>query len=997
MMGRVTSATFVGREDELGRLHGALQSGASGTAGTLLIAGEAGVGKTRLVEEFAGRVGDQAQVLSGSCLQLSSGGLPYGPIVDALRGLIRSLDPAELDELLGPAPDDLIRLLPGAMPLRQSEPVSEFAQSRLFELVLRFLDRLGQRRPVVLVLEDLHWADRSSLDLLMFLVRMVRHERLLVVATYRSDELHPQHPLQLALAELDRSRHLESIELTPFGREDLSRLLAGILGRPPSPATVQHIFARSDGNVFLAEELLAAETRSSEPGQELPRRLRGILLARIAVLAEDTRYVLRLTATVGRPTEHQLLAAAAQLSEARLLAATREAVDRQVLHTERDTYGFRHVLLQQAVYGELLPGERVQLHAAVARALADDPRAGALRQTAAELAHHWYVVSDYPRALNASIAAARAAADVCGFAEAHQQYERALSLWDQVSDAHERPGLTLPELRLEAAEAARWTGLADRAVALIREALADMGPRLEPARAGVLLARLAEYQSEAGDSKAALATYEEASRLVADEPASAEKARVLAGHGTELMRQGQYSASRGLCEQAITAARAVAAQAEEGRALNTLGCDLGSLGDPEAGVATLRQALTLSETAGNLDDIYCAYLNLGTVLGRSAGRPDEASQVIRQGLERMRELGLELALPTRMLRGDLAWHLWDLGRWQEAEELASEDLTQGLAAGWALSLRTLLGRLHLARGRLDLAKEQGQTAARMVESLNDSLPHSCFHGYLAELAMSQADYDTARSAVNKALQYLADTEEYVLELSLCCTGLRAAADATERAYDPRAAAVTITDYQAYGEQLLAFARQTLDRFGAHVPEARAQAAGCEAEFTRLQRRPDPGQWLTVAASWDALSRPYEAAYARWRQAEALLATKAPKPAASALREAHRVTIQLGEKPLRQEIERLAQRARIDLTPPKATVNKAASPSAGTQHGLTPREQQVLQHLLEGWSNRQIARALFITEKTASVHVSNIMSKLGAANRSEAAAIAHRLRLLEPNS
>jgi DNA-binding CsgD family transcriptional regulator/tetratricopeptide (TPR) repeat protein len=996
-MTRITSTSFVGRVEELGRLQKGLRSAAAGEPGTLLIAGEAGAGKTRLVQEFAAQVADQAEVLLGSCIPLS-GGLPYGPMVDALRPLARGLDRAELDELLGPTFDDLLRLLPGATPRpprRLAEPVSEFAQARLFELVLRFLDRLGQRRPVVLVVEDAHWADRSTLDLLVFLIHMARQERLLVLATYRSDELHSQHPLRMVLAELDRSWHLEHLKLARFTQAELAALVGTILGHPPPPAMVQRIFTRSEGNAFLAEELLAAEA-SSQPGRSLPRRLQAILLARVAALTTDTRQVLRVAATVGRPIEHQLLATASQLPEERLVAAVREAVDRQLLVADQDAYRFRHVLLLEAVYGEVLPGERRLLHAAVAQALSQNPHPSGLRNTSAELAHHWDVVGDYPRALTASITAARAAAEVYGFSEAHQHYERAVNLWEQVPNAEEQTGLALPELRIEAAECARWAGLPDQAATLLQEAVADMNPRLTPSRAGILHARLAEYQSEAGDSKAALAAYEEASRVVADEPASAEKARVLAGHGTELMRQGQYSASRSLCEQAIAVARAVGARAEEGRALNTLGCDLSGLGDPEAGIATLREALPISEAAGDFDDIYCVYLNLSTVLGLEAGRPLEAAQVTRQGLERMRTLGVELGVPGGMLRGNLAWLLWDLGRWQEAEELVSEELIRGLPAGWGLSLRLLLGRLHLAHGRLDLASEEGETAARMVEPL-DSLSHSCLHAYLAELAMAHADYPTGRSAVTKALDHLADCEDQTPTLRWCRIGLRAAADATARAYDQRAAAGTVRDIHATAEQLLATARQSVTQLGTHLPEINAHAAGCEAEFTRLQRRPDPGRWMALAVSWDALSRPYEVAYARWRQAEALLATKEPKAAASVLCQAHEATIQLGEQPLRQEIERLAQRVRIDLTPPTATVSKAAPLSAATRHGLTPREQEVLQHLMEGRTNRQIARALFISEKTASVHVSNVMSKLGAANRSEAAAIAHRLRLLEPNA
>jgi DNA-binding CsgD family transcriptional regulator len=677
------------------------------------------------------------------------------------------------------------------------------------------------------------------------------------------------------------------------------------------------------------------------------------------------------------------------------LAATREAVDHQVLRIEGDAYGFRHVLLQLAVYGELLPGERVRLHAAVARALSEDPHAGALRQTSAELAHHWSVAGDYPRALIASIAAARAAAEVYGFTEAHQQYERVFTLWDQVSDTPERAGLSLADLRVEAAEAARWAGSPDRAATLLQETLADLEGHLQPARAGLLRARLAECRREAGDSKAALAAYEEASRLVANEPASAQKARVLAGHATELMRQAQYSASRALCEDAIAVARAVGALAEEGRALNTLGGVTSELGDPDAGIAALRQALRLSEAAGSFDDLHRVYHALSEVLRQDAGRPAEGLRVMRRGLERMRELGLEAAMPTDILRGELAWQLWYLGRWRDAQELVSEVLTRELPAVWALEPQLLAGRLHLAQGRFDLAHEQGQTAARMVEQLNDPRSPAFLQRYLADLATWQGDYPTARSAVAKALQHLADTDDHTLAVRLCCTGLRAAADAAQRAHDQRANPSEVADIRAAGQQLLAHARQSLAQLGGNLSDARAHAAACEAEFTRLELRSDPQRWAALAANWDALCRPYEAAYARWRQAEALLTSRAPKPAASVLRQAHQAASELGAGPLRHEIERLARRARIDLQTSSPKSGEAEAAPAG-RLGLTPREQEVLRHLVEGRTNRQIARALFISEKTASVHVSNIMSKLGATNRSEAAAIAHRLRLLEPN-
>jgi DNA-binding CsgD family transcriptional regulator/tetratricopeptide (TPR) repeat protein len=991
MGGRVASPTFVGRVEELSVLEAAQGRAANGEPAVVLVGGEAGVGKTRLMAELTDRCrATGARVLAGGCLPAGGDGLPYAPIVEALRPLPGELGVDAVRQLVGPSWSELARLLP-SLGEPASGPTGPAAQARLFELLLGLLGRLGEQAPLNLVVEDLHWADQSTRDLLAFLVRNLRRERLLLVVTYRSDEPHPDR-LGPYLAELDRSRRVQHLELPRFDRQELAELLRGILGGPPSPETLQRVFYQSEGNAFLAEELIAAG--GTQASGHLSLRLQGLLLARVAGLAEDARQVLQVAATVGRRAGHDLLAAASHLPEPRLLDGIREAVDRQLLITEHDAYEFRHVLLQEAVYGELLPGERRRLHAAVAHALTEDPHVSVLPQTAAELAHHWYAARHYPQALTASIAAARAAAEVYGFTEAHHQYERALTLWGQVPHANQHAGLVLSELRREAAEAARWAGLPDRAVALLEEALADLGGHIEPARAGFLRGRLAECRREAGDSKAALAAYEEASRLVANEPTSAQKARVLAGHATELMRQGHYSASRTLCEQAIAVARAADAVAEEGRALNTLGGILSDLGDPEAGIAALRQALSLGEAAGSFDDLYRVYLNLSGALQQDMGRPAEGLRVMRRGLERMRELGLELAMPTDILRGELAWQLWYLGRWQEAQELVNQVLTRESPAVWALEPQLLAGRLHMARGNFDLAREQGQTAARMVEQLNDPRSPAFLQRYLADLATWQGDYPAARSAVANALQHLADTEDHTLAVRVCCTGLRAAADAAQRAHDQRANPSEVAEIRAAGQQLLAHARQSLAQLGGNLSDARAHAAACEAEFTRLELRSDPQQWAALAANWDALCRPYEAAYARYRQAEALLAARAPRAQVQeTLRPAHAVAVQLGATPLRRELELLAQRGRVRLEAPAEPAVATAEPSSmASSLGLTGREAEVLALVAEGRTNRQIGQALFITPKTASVHVSRILAKLGVAGRGEAAAVAHRLGL-----
>jgi len=423
----LTSPTFVGRTDELARLTQAGQRAAAGTPTAVLVGGEAGVGKTRLVAEVAaGARTAGATVLVGGCVELGGEGVPFAPLIEALRAFVRDLDEPELARILpGQARAELARLLPelgppadpGARATFVGDPGPGSDQGRLFELLLGLLERLGEERPAVLVVEDLHWADRSTRDLLAFLVRNLRHGRLLLVLTYRSDELHRRHPLRPFLAELDRGRRIERLELARFGRAEVAIQLAGIRGTPAPAELAERIHARSGGNAFFVEELAA--TAAAGADGELPPSLRDTLLARIELLSEATQQVLRVAAAAGARVGHDLLAEVAGLPEAELLAGLREAVSAHVLLAEAadETYGFRHALVKEAVYAELLPGERTRLHARFAAALAgrDD---GGQAGLAAELAWHWYAAHDLERALPAAVEAGLAAERAYAFAEA---------------------------------------------------------------------------------------------------------------------------------------------------------------------------------------------------------------------------------------------------------------------------------------------------------------------------------------------------------------------------------------------------------------------------------------------------------------------------------------------------------------------------------------------------------------------------------------------------
>src|SRR5215218_3046158 len=465
---RVSSATFVGRTDELAVLDAALTNLPS----FAFIAGESGVGKTRLVTEFEARATQAgARVLVGRCLELGGTVFPYAPLVDALRPV------APIDELFHET--------------RGDQPVS---QARLFESLLRVLADLGRDAPVALVLEDLHWADPSTRDFLVFLVRSARTERLCLLATYRSDELHRRHPLRPVLAQLERASGVRRIAVERFSRDEVVEQLAGILDAPPDPRLADRLYARAQGNPLYTEELLAA---SSEGLGELPETLRDALVSRFERLPATAQDVVRVAAVVERPMSHALLEAVGGLSTDDLLDGARQAVAHQILVTHPDgTYAFRHALVGEAVYEDLLPGERTTLHAALAEGLERDPSLLGDVPAAtvqAELACHWKGAHDLPRALGASVAAGLAARRVYAFSEALRHLERALELWDRIPDAAELAGMTRCDV-LRAAAAVAGSGFeAGRAVALQREALAEIAGDADPVERARLHAELSGY------------------------------------------------------------------------------------------------------------------------------------------------------------------------------------------------------------------------------------------------------------------------------------------------------------------------------------------------------------------------------------------------------------------------------------------------------------------------------------------------------------------------
>ncbi len=999
---RISSPVFIGRSDELARFHDAIDRARAGSATAFVVAGEAGVGKTRLLAAFADAArNDGVLVLSGGCIDLGDGGVPYAPIVEALRTWVRSATPEERDSILGFGRSELARLVPDlAAPDGESTESGQdglgigSAQGRLFELVLGVFLRLAAQGPLALIVEDIHWSDRSTRDLLAFLIRNVRDAGMILVCTYRSDELHRRHPLHPFLAELGRSDRVERVELRRFDRHELVSQLRAIAGPEVDPVLVDSIHARSDGNPFFAEELLVSARQSG--ATDLPPTLRDVLLARVAGLADATQEVLRIASAAGQRVDPQLVATVTATDRDALYEALREAVTHHVLVPDttagEERYAFRHALLQEAVYDDLLPGERTRLHSAFARTL-DKAREAGDSTRSSELAYHWYAAHDLPRAFEAAMTAAAAAEASYAFPEALVQYERALELWDRVPDATASSALDRVDLLAAAAGVARFNE-PQRSIAHLREALELVDAKADPIRAGLLHERLGRCAWIAGEGALALEAHRTAVRLIPVEPASEARARALAGLAQITMLQRHYGESMGLAEEAIRLARAVGARQIEGHALTTLASDQAQFGEVEAADANMLEALEIARSVDNVDDVGRAYANRVDVL-HVAGRLEEALDFAREAVVVARQLGILEMFGTHCLcnAADL---LYQLGRWEECETAVREAEDIGPTGINVILLREMRGRLAMAHGRFDEAAEHLRVARDFGARTADGQFIAPAHASLAELAIWRRRPADAVKLANDGLAALAHSPDIALG-QLYALGLRALADVAEMARGRRSADEEATVIEA-GLALHAGLHVRHAAVTTDQPLMRQVSATwlglAEAELGRLRGSSDAEAWAAVADGWGTLGRPYPAAYARYREAEAVLADRGDrKRATAALTSVVETTSALGAEPLRREAEALAQRARVSLD--EAEIKVQPEPSEASRLGLTARELEVLALVAAGRTNRQIGESLFISEKTAGVHVSNILGKLGVAGRGEAAAVAHMHGLTEP--
>lgn len=985
MSRRLTSPVLVGRSDPLEQLQAALAGSMAGAPRHLVIGGEAGVGKTRLLaraSELAGEAG--ARVLTGGCVAMGEGGLPFAPYTEIIRGLVAQDGVPAVAAYAGRAAHDLGRLVPALSP-EEAPPAQElWAQTRLYDALLDLFGHLAERTPLVVQLEDLHWADAGTLAATSFMMRAVRSEAISVVATFRSDEMTRRHPLRAWLAEVARDDNVDRIDIEPLDRADLAQLVRNILGEDLSPAELADIHERSDGNPFFVEELLAAR---SEGDEALPTSLRETLMARIDRLPETAQHVISVAGIGGREVEHDALVSVIGRPESEVAQDLRTLVDAGLLVPTRaldgdDAYSFRHALLQESVTDAMLPTEQRRLHVAWAEAIEGHADAASDDSTRlVELAYHWRE-AHAPRALAASIRAGDAAMDSLSFEIALQEYEAVLSLWDEATASQlvDVDHVAVLERTMRAAYLAAQNR---RAVAAGREAIDELGDA-DPERSTEIRIRYARALWTSGDWSAALEAYEEALELAPPEPALV-RIRALGGLAQVYMLHGRFRESRPLCEQAIEQARAAGLRELEGHALNTLGFDLAALGESQAAVEAGDEALRIAIDLGIPDDIGRSYVNRSETQAWF-GYPDRAVEYSLEGIRVADEWGVGNSYGAYIGLGAVSF-AFESGDWEAAANFLDVADRTGAAGQGAYLYRAIYAMEYLACSGQAAADELLRRVLPLIKddarTDNDGLIHM---GGIELHAFAGRDREAAELAVD-GMRHLSGAENQTRLVELARVAAWPVAEVGRRAREAGEAS-EVARWDAFmreleesagdwastavdpGERLRRVVQLDLDEIGAH--RARMEGTAAAESFGSL------------AQAWTELERPFRAAMAhRW---EAQLADEAGDrdTAVAALRAAHGIAARLGAKPLLERLETLARKLRVRV---RDEGPGGGDDGASAPYGLTPRELEVLTLVAAGRTNKQIAGELFISESTAGVHVSNILGKLGVSSRTEAASVA----------
>jgi DNA-binding CsgD family transcriptional regulator len=949
-MGTRSERAVVGRDDELAVFQRVVARATEGQPGVVLVSGDPGIGKSTLLSEAA-RLTKTPRYL-GRCVHVGGDAIPLAPLVDLIRQLQRE--------------DDIGRF-------QSLESLSELAASDggrvgdIFTLALELVGELGAEGPVIIGFDDLHWGDRATWDLFEHLARNLVDERVVLVGVYRADEVLRDPGLRRRTAELSRVSGIERITLTGLDRNAVAVHAAAILGMPPPPSLVDELLRRGAGNPFFTEELVAAHLT----GEAIPALLSELLEADVAGLDLAGRHVLAALATVGRDTDPALLDAVVELDERATESAVRSAIDAQLLVVDAatDAYRVRHPLIGEVAYNAALPTERRRLHRAVATALQAHPRfALTTTDAAGELAFHLDRAGDERAAFEALFAAADAAERIAP-ATCLAHLERIFDLWEQ-NAGPEHDAQLAPRL-WQAADLASATGNNERAVALARLAM-DLGD--PPEGRAWAYERLARFLWSSGSIDESAEVYAQAAALLD---------RASDGHpaGASLTYGGLAQADLMFCrfgEAEHWATRSLETAdphdaASRSAAFRVLGVVEALRGELESGLAHSRAAVddSLAPHRWALANAMLAMILF------DVGRAEEGLSVALDGAALSQRAGFATSFGT-FHAGVAARCLVRLGRWEEADDLL---------AGVAALESTPIGAIQLDAAAAPLAARRGQLtlsaglADRLRRHPSDLFSDAIKNAALVDVHLAAKQWNAAIEVASSALSPMPGrAPRFVARFT---AGLVIAM--VERTLDQiaRQDAVDVDDVLLDLDRRMDVARADP---GSANPTAEADIAIAGAMITRL-RDSEAAAFAQAAIAAEGVADAWLAAFARLHEAQAAASNGAAAQAVAALRAAYDVATTLGAAPLVDDIEALARRARISLDAPVVSVLEE---SDAIRLGLTSRETEVLTLVAAGRTNREIGVELFISEKTASVHVSNILRKLGVSSRVDAAAVAQRV-------
>lgn len=958
-MQRLVSPLMIGREPEMSALEDAFTDASSGVQRTVLISAEAGGGKTRLIREATRRLAGDATVLQGWCLDQGEPGLPFAPFVAVVRQMLKERGASGIGSLVGrEGMRELSRLLPALGPA-PSDGDPGMARSRLFESLRALLEALAAEATVVLVLEDLHWADRATRDFLLYLVRNLTGTRLLMLASYRTEALRGAHPLRSGLVELARVEGVTTLALPRLSRAHVALQMHALLGHEPTSEMVAAVYARGEGVPLFTEAMLCEDgsVRATVPGT-----LRDLLLGPIADLSGRAREVLNAMAIGGLCVQHRLLSAVVGANG--LDAALREAVAANLLAPDSDAgYGFRHALIRDAIREDLLAGERCRLHRAYAQALDADPALGDETWTAAALALHWREAGAPVESLQAAWRAAGEAASRLAYGEQLAMLEHVLALWNRLDAASRPRGVDRARVLELAADAACWAVEPDRGLRLVEAGLAEPDLAADGTRVAALLlqrAMMRQQQMHAGE----LDDLETALRL--SPHATGLRAEALGQFCRALHLQGHSDRIPPLAAELSQVAKHLGAK--EWRVEAMVANVLADPAPDDAAVATLYRALRTAEDIGSgrlemiarvaLVDAYCAQ-------GAHAAAVEEAQVAWRRTrqLGQARYLGASVACL-------LAHSLVAVGRWDDAVDVIAEAFDLDPSPLGRAQLSVINGLLAAWRGNINTAQRSLQALQESASGPQDA-PRIAAAVTLLSIELSQLRGEPAAAlAACRGIESLRGCLRPRDLWPVLAAAWRSCADADN------------------SEAVCAMLGESMEGLPQSGPTEHAFAMLCAAERSRRGGRSDAMAWSAAVAAGDALGPPHLLAYALMRLGAASFACGDRGKGTAALRRAAGLARHLAAAPLEARIVTVARRARVDLWP-GSTDTPAAAPM-----GLTLRELEVLRLVSEGRSNREIAADLFITAKTASVHVSNILAKLDVSSRGAAAAAARRLGLVD---